>query len=380
MNIFFLITAASRERQWDTVRHQPHGIRAVTPAGIHPHGSRKTFTASRSWRGIAKRLITQWVPLPNVTFRTDIPANTDLIYSWSKIPLRSKKPYIIELDNPYALTYYAPWALRLLRPFLRYWLKKARHIVYMSEACRASFKELFGDMTVPATVLYPYVARPHRQPASADKKPLRFLFVALDFRIKGGPELVEAWRRAALPHAELHVVSMTPADIQKEYAATPGLYFHTAMSREEVLTTQFPHADVFVYPTLFDSFGMVLLEALAHGLGIITTNLYATPELVRDTRNGILLSHPILAPRDIGGKKMVSPIEEHAENFLEKYLGPGMFYEKLCADLVTALTRSVQEHQAWREESRKLFNEKFAPEIWEKTMTEIAKNPSHSAI
>jgi glycosyltransferase involved in cell wall biosynthesis len=52
-------------------------------------------------------------------------------------------------------------------------------------------------------------------------------------------------------------------------------------------------ADVLVLPTYVESFGMVALEALAHGLALIATDVYALRELVEDGRNGRLLSPPI---------------------------------------------------------------------------------------
>jgi glycosyltransferase involved in cell wall biosynthesis len=53
------------------------------------------------------------------------------------------------------------------------------------------------------------------------------------------------------------------------------------------------HADVLVLPTYVESFGMVALEALAHNLGLIVTDVYALRELVVDGKNGRLLSPPI---------------------------------------------------------------------------------------
>ena len=48
-----------------------------------------------------------------------------------------------------------------------------------------------------------------------------------------------------------------------------------------------------IHPTYVDTFGLVVLEALAHGLGIISTDLYALPEMVYDGVNGIVINPPI---------------------------------------------------------------------------------------
>lgn len=358
MKVFFLISPASRERQWATVRNVPAGVEALIPGGVAPLGSRATYAASISWKGRLKRFATIVLPLLNVTLRTDAPEDADIVYSWSKFPLRIRKPWVIELDNPYALTYYSRRSLLLLRPAVRFLLGRARHVSFMSEACEATFTEIFGTHPTRTSVQYPFVpAQPVRKRADG---PLRFLFVALDFRMKGGPELVEAWKRAGLADAELHIVTAE----RHEASDVANIVFHQPASHERLLAEHFPKADVFVYPTLFDSFGVVLLEALSFGLGIIATDLYATPELVEDGVNGRLLTHPILPRRTVGNKQIVSPVEENLATFARKNLYPGAFYESLCAQLVVALQDAARDHAAWSESSRSLFERRFSPAVW----------------
>lgn len=52
--------------------------------------------------------------------------------------------------------------------------------------------------------------------------------------------------------------------------------------------------DVFVLPTLGEGFGLVLLEAMAHKIPIVSTNAMAVPEVVEHGKTGILVP-----PRDI---------------------------------------------------------------------------------
>lgn len=52
--------------------------------------------------------------------------------------------------------------------------------------------------------------------------------------------------------------------------------------------TAFAEADVFVHPTLNDSFPLVVLEAMGTGLPVVTTDEGAIPEMVRDGVDGLI--------------------------------------------------------------------------------------------
>ena len=59
-------------------------------------------------------------------------------------------------------------------------------------------------------------------------------------------------------------------------------------SHREVLAEMASH-DVFVFPSLFEGFGLVLLEAMAMGLPIITTPHTAGPDLITDGVEGFIV-------------------------------------------------------------------------------------------
>jgi len=59
----------------------------------------------------------------------------------------------------------------------------------------------------------------------------------------------------------------------------------------DFLEKLYKDSDIFVLPSLHETFGIVLLEAMSFGLPIVATNVGAIPELVIDGENGILV-HP----------------------------------------------------------------------------------------
>ena len=48
-------------------------------------------------------------------------------------------------------------------------------------------------------------------------------------------------------------------------------------------------ADVFVFPSLFEGFALVILEAMAAGLPVITTPNTAGPDLIEDGKEGLIV-------------------------------------------------------------------------------------------
>jgi len=51
-------------------------------------------------------------------------------------------------------------------------------------------------------------------------------------------------------------------------------------------------SDIFVFPTLYEPFGNVHLEALASGLPVITTRMSGASEIIRDKIHGFVIDRP----------------------------------------------------------------------------------------
>ena len=58
---------------------------------------------------------------------------------------------------------------------------------------------------------------------------------------------------------------------------------------DDSLKKIYEDSDIFVLPSLHETFGIVLLEAMSFGLPIVATDVGAIPELVSDDENGVLV-------------------------------------------------------------------------------------------
>jgi glycosyltransferase involved in cell wall biosynthesis/GT2 family glycosyltransferase len=115
---------------------------------------------------------------------------------------------------------------------------------------------------------------------------LRVLFVGGDFSRKGGETLVEAMKSLD-GEVELDVVTgVRPPSIST--ASSTRVHLGLDHASDELFEL-FRRADVFVLPTIGETYGLVLCEAMACGLPIVATNVGAIPEIVEDGRSGVLV-------------------------------------------------------------------------------------------
>lgn len=105
--------------------------------------------------------------------------------------------------------------------------------------------------------------------ASADR-PLRFLYVGSVTARKGVPVLLDAWQALAPHDAELWLVGSVGPRESALIPSLPGLRLLGQVPHAE-MARLYAQCDVFVLPSLFEGFGLVILEALAAGLPVIST-------------------------------------------------------------------------------------------------------------
>ena len=110
---------------------------------------------------------------------------------------------------------------------------------------------------------------------------------------KGTPYLLEAWKRAAIPEADLHLVG--PLRLAKPFVDRyAGTFRHWPHVPKSELGARYAAADLLAFPTLGDGFGLVIQEAMCSGTPVVTTPCGGGPECITDGVDGW-----IVPPRDI---------------------------------------------------------------------------------
>lgn len=117
-----------------------------------------------------------------------------------------------------------------------------------------------------------------------EERPLRALFLGQVILRKGVMPLLEAARQLRNEPIEFNVIG--PGQINAELGRAGRVRWHGALPRGQTHLA-FREADVFLFPTFSDGFGLTQLEAQAWRLPVITTACCG--EVVRDGVNGIML-------------------------------------------------------------------------------------------
>ncbi|WGM31832.1 glycosyltransferase family 4 protein [Brevundimonas sp. NIBR11] len=95
-----------------------------------------------------------------------------------------------------------------------------------------------------------------------------------------------------LPGARLHVAGDTTGSPYPEMARSLGLQDRVRfLGQRGDMADVMRDADLFVFPSRYEPFGLVILEALATGLPVVTTVAAGAAELVRDA-DGVVLQDP----------------------------------------------------------------------------------------
>lgn len=201
--------------------------------------------------------------------------------------------YIIYLENQYALSGYNPRQNRLLLQFLLR-TNRLSKIVCWSNACYEKTIEFFPKIKHKIVFRYPYIPQQLGQIIN-NKERLNLLFIAHGSRFysKGGLELINAFIKSTFKHnVFLTVLSHWDSlelGSQNLIQNCKSIRFVEFNLNKTEMSQLYWANDILIHPTRNDSYGLVIQEALAHGLGVIATNLYAISEMIDHGFNGLLI-------------------------------------------------------------------------------------------
>jgi len=165
-------------------------------------------------------------------------------------------------------------------------------VIAVSTRTAAELERHYGPLSVPVYVvpnavdLDRFAPRPH-----APRARPRLLFVGA-FERKGLDVAIRALAR--LRHdAELVAVGGGDHERYRRLAAALGIADRVTLEPPRAdIAAVFAAADLFVFPTRYEPFGMVIGEALASGLPVVTSGRAGAADLIRDGVSGWVVTDP----------------------------------------------------------------------------------------
>jgi phosphatidylinositol alpha-1,6-mannosyltransferase len=166
---------------------------------------------------------------------------------------------------------------------------------------------------------------------------------------KGHDELIDAWPHvlSAIPEAELVVVGDGDDAARLRAKAGRGITF-TGFVHRATLNQLYADAALFAMPSRGEGFGLVYLEAMAHGLPCIGSIHDAAAEVIDHGKTGLLVD---LSDREALGRAIVCLLRDPGLRLgmgragLER-LEQHFTFERFSRNVVSLMNESFGSHAA----------------------------------
>jgi len=229
------------------------------------------------------------------------PGNYDIVHSSRGIIPLTNKPWVMDIEHVHSFFGLNPKRIKnkFWKRFIENKLasKNCKAILCHCEATRQSFFyylncSKFKDklrVLSPASHIINIKKEKHKK--------IRILAVISIFNNKSGPQILKAFKilEKKYKNIELWIKADVPAELKNTFISKNIQfipYFENIIPREKLLQDLYSKCDIFLYPSLTDSFGYSLIDAMVAKLPIVSTNLFAFPEIVKENKNGFIIKIP----------------------------------------------------------------------------------------
>lgn len=175
-------------------------------------------------------------------------------------------------------------------------------------------------------------------------------YINKSFEAKGGREVLLAWSEFSRIYKEYKLLMITTPsqDFYKIAEGLDNVQIINYIQREELLYKIYPRSKVILLPSMIDTVGYSVIEAMNYGVVPIVSDHFALPEIVADT--GLIVRAPIKLWREDGAANM----------YFYEELSTGPF-EELKERIVEALFTLLLDNDVWQKYSQKAYNRMCNP-------------------
>jgi glycosyltransferase involved in cell wall biosynthesis len=180
-----------------------------------------------------------------------------------------------------------------------------KKLIFWSQAGKDTLQEYCcvsdEDLLKKVAVVYPSIREVPDNLVKYNDDDVHLLFTG-DFFRKGGVNVIDAFEMAQkdFPTIKLILCCDEKIDFNTQNVAlkheylrkidvNKGIISRGRISRDELLNEVLPRADIYLLPTYVEAFGFAILEAMAYGIPVISTNHFAIPEMIENNISGYLI-------------------------------------------------------------------------------------------
>jgi starch synthase len=272
----------------DRVDFGMHGAQRVAVATATFRPSRPNWTARFHTSRLSHRVLSR-----NMRRRTQSATDFDLalqVHGWVS---GQPRPYAIYVDQTRLMAErgwpdWMPFSPREREELLRLersMYAEAAHLFVMGEPARDSLGADYGVEGSRVSVVgggLPYDDPPTPQQLTDEPS---ILFIGRDFERKGGRVLLEAFDlvQERVPGATLMIVGAA-----RDFDP-PGVTGYGKIRDRRQLANLYRRARAFCLPSLYEPYGLVLIEAMAHGIPCVGSAVQSIPEILDQGGAGLVV-------------------------------------------------------------------------------------------
>lgn len=236
------------------------------------------------------------------------------------IPILFKKKIIIHLHLSNLIEFYYQGDA-VIQKMMRFIIRKATLFLVLSENLKNKFQEIIPAEKMAVVVNGIMPPKPNII-SLKNKDKLICLFLGILIKSKGYDVVIEAAKYITDKDVIFYIAGPPGKDYDEhemdQYIKNNGLAEKVFLvgpqygdAKEEI----YAKSDIFIFPTVFgpEAFPLVLLEAMSHGLCIITSRTGAISEIIEEGFNGYLLND--IDSREIANK--IDYLNNHRQTIRE---------------------------------------------------------------
>ncbi len=258
--------------------------------GYHYEIMTDRFSQSNYIRNVTFNKMTNLYMLAKALLLQAIVINTDakFIHSFFWTFYRYRKPWIHENDqSPSQIIRnymkinngFGEKVVDLLAGILNH----AEFIITWSKWSAEGFRNDGVDSYKTKVIPLPYEIKPLKLKHNG----INVLFIGRDMKRKGGDVALAIMKRIAQVRKDVRMFYIGKGVAEKQ----EWLSYYPSVSSSFLDNQIFPAADVFLFPTREEAYGIAALEALAHGVPVISSRVGALGEIVEDGINGFTVKN-----------------------------------------------------------------------------------------